>query len=193
MASLIRRVELRSICSWTSRRTARGTFAAESIFISHQLTAWRSALPAILQALKPLRDAGYLTTYYSNGTLVSSAVTVIGTGNSPLDLVQALDPRDYFFDGPLADLTGDFKPTLSPIASTDYEVAVGWNGVGTIPDNKLATLKQLIDNAHTMGIQARFWDTPGWPVSARNNVWKVLLENGVDWLNADDVKAASEF
>jgi hypothetical protein len=155
--------------------------------------AWRSTLPAILQALKPLRDAGYLTTYYSNGTLVPSAITVIGTGNTPLNLVKVLDPRDYFFDGPLADLTGDFEPTLSPIASTDYEVAVGWNGFGTIPDDKLAKLKQLVNDAHALGIQARFWDTPGWPVSARNNVWKVLLENGADWLNADDVKAASEF
>lgn len=124
---------------------------------------------------------------------MSSAITVIGTGNSPLDRVKALDPRDYFFDGPLANLTTDFKPTLSPIASTDYGVAVGWNGIGTIPDDKLAKLRQLIGNAHALGIEARFWDTPGWPVSARNNVWKVLLENGADWLNADDVKAASEF
>ncbi|KAF9654334.1 hypothetical protein BDM02DRAFT_3085763 [Thelephora ganbajun] len=154
-----------------------------------------SALPVILKALKPLRDAGYLTTYYSNGTLVRSAITVIGTGNSPLDLVRALDPRDYFFDGPLANLSrGDiFKPTLSPIASTGYAVAVGWNGLGTIPDNQLTKLRKLIDDAHALGVQARFWDTPGWPVSARNNVWMVLLENGADWLNADDVEAASEF
>lgn len=152
-----------------------------------------SALPVILESLKPLRDAGYLTTYYSNGTFAFSAITVIGTGNTPLDPVKALDPRDYFYDAPLDDLTGDFKPSLSPIASTDYETAVGWNGIGTIPDDKLAKLKQLINSAHALGVQARFWDTPGWPISARNNVWKVLLENGVDWLNADDVKAASEF
>ena len=144
--------------------------------------------------MKPLRDAGYLTTYYSNGTLIRSAVTVIGTGNSPLDLVRALDPRDYFFDGPLANLSGGdtFKPTLSPIASTDFAVAVGWNGLGTISDDQLAKLRKFIGDAHALGIQARFWDTPGWPVNARNNVWKVLLENGVDWLNADDLEAASE-
>lgn len=171
----------------------QGVFTAENILVPLQRTIWHSALPVILGALKPLRDAGYLTTYYSNGTLVPSAVTVIGTGNSPLDLVKVLDPRDYFFDGPLTNLTGDFKPTLSPIASTDYEVAVGWNGIGTIPDDKLTKLKQFISNAHALGIEARFWDTPGWPVSARNNVWKVLLENGADWLNVDDVKAASEF
>lgn len=172
---------------------ARYIFTADGILVPLQLTIWFSTLPAILEALGPLRDAGYLTTYYSNGTLVPAAITVIGTGNSPLDLVKALDPRDYFFDGPLADLTGGFKPTLSPIASADYEVAVGWNGIGTIPIDKLTKLKQLIDNAHALGIEARFWGTPGWPESARNNVWKVLLENGADWLNADDVKAASQF
>jgi len=151
-----------------------------------------STLPVVLEALKPLREAGYLTTYYSNGTMVPSAITVIGTGNSPVDLVRALDPRDYFFDGPLANLTG-FQPTLSPIASTDYAIAVGWNGVGTISDDQLTRLKKLIDDAHAIGIQARFWDTPGWPVNARNNVWKVLLESGTDWLNADDLEAASQF
>lgn len=158
------------------------------------LTVWLSALPVILEALKPLRDAGYLTTYYSNGTLVWSAITVIGTGDTPLDLVKALDPRDYFFDAPLTGLNGGdiFEPTLSPIASTTFAVAVGWNGLGTISDDQLTKLRGLIDDAHTLGIQARFWDTPGWPVSARNNVWKVLLENGADWLNVDDLEAASE-
>jgi len=125
---------------------------------------------------------------------VRSAVTVIGTGNSPLDPIRTLDPRDYFFDGPLANLGGGdvFKQTLSPIASTGFAAAVGWNGLGTISDGQLTRLKELVDNAHALGIQARFWDTPGWPVSARNNVWKVLLESGVDWLNADDLGAASE-
>lgn len=152
-----------------------------------------STLPVVLEALKPLRDAGYLTTYYSNGTLVSSAITVIGTGNTPLDFVRNLDPRDCFFDGPLANLSDIFKPSLSPIASTDYAVAVGWNGIGTIPDDQLTGLKKLISDAHALGIGARFWDTPGWPLSARNNIWKVLLENGADWLNADDLEAASQF
>lgn len=148
----------------------------------------------MLEALQPLRDAGYLTTYYSNGTFVRSAVTVIRTGNSPLDPIRTLDPRDYFFDGPLANLSGGdiFKPTLSPIASTGFAGAVGWNELGTISNGQLTRLRELVVGAHALGIQARFWDTPGWPVSARNNVWKVLLESGVDWLNTDDVEAASE-
>lgn len=123
-----------------------------------------------------------------------SAITVIGTGSSPLDLVSSLDPRDYFFDGPLGNLSGGvFTPTLSPIASADYASAVGWNGIGTIPNDTLANLKKFIDDAHALGIKTRFYDTPGWPLSARNNVWKVLLDSGTDWLNADDLEAASQF
>ena len=150
-----------------------------------------------MQALEPLRQAGYLTTY-ANGTLVTSAVTVIGTGNSPLDGVKQLDPRDFFFDGPLAQLTDPslnttWGPTLSPIASTDFGEEIGWSGIGNISDAQLATIVQYIENAHAVNIKARFYDTPGWPIQARTNVWNLLLNSGADWLNADDLEAASSF
>ena len=85
-------------------------------------------LPAVLKALEPLRSAGYLTTF-ANGTLTSSAVTVVGTGNSPLEPIKALEPRDIFFDAPLTELSVQtnttWSPELSPVASTDYATAVG--------------------------------------------------------------------
>lgn len=155
------------------------------------------ALPFILKALQPLRSAGYLTTS-RNGNLTTSVVTVIGTGNSPLDGVKALEPRDYFFDAPLtqlndASLNTTWDATLSPIASTDYGAVVGWSGLATISDGQRNIITTLVKDAHTRGIEARFWDTPGWPIIARNNVWKELLKDGVDWLNADDLEAASKF
>jgi hypothetical protein len=147
--------------------------------------------------LQPLRSAGYLTTS-RNGNLTTSVVTVIGTGNSPLDGVKALEPRDYFFDAPLtqlndAPLNTTWDATLSPIASTDYGAAVGWSGLTTISDEQRNIITTLVNNAHTRGIEARFWDTPGWPIIARNSVWRELLNDGVDWLNADDLEAASKF
>ena len=86
-----------------------------------------------------------------------------------------------------------WDPSLSPLASTDYEVAVGWNGIGDISEGQLGNLTKLVKDAHDRGIAARFWDTPGWPVFARDNIWKTLLANGADWLNADDLEAASNF
>ena len=140
---------------------------------------------------------GYLTTA-TNGAVELSAVVVVGTGNSPLELVKELNPRDYFFDAPLTRLTDPslnttWDPSLSPLASDDYEVAVGWNGIGNISDVQLANITRFVGDAHSRGIRARFWDTPGWPIHARDNVWRVLLENGADWLNADDLEAAANF
>ncbi|KAJ6604742.1 hypothetical protein DFH09DRAFT_898749 [Mycena vulgaris] len=158
-----------------------------------------STLPFVLSALQPLRERGYLTTCISNGTCTLGAVTVVGTGNTPLDGIQALSPRDVFFDAPLIgkflsgqySLNSTFDTTISPIASTDYEVAVGWSGIGNISDAQLSAVQNLVADAHGLGLRARFWDTPGWPINARNNVWKMLTDNGADWLNADDLEAAA--
>ncbi|KAK7058878.1 hypothetical protein VNI00_001502 [Paramarasmius palmivorus] len=152
--------------------------------------------PFVVKALEPLRELGFLTTFV-NGSMRLSAVTVVGTGNTPLEAVKALSPRDLFFDAPLTGLTTDpnttYDATLSPVASTDYEVAVGWSGIGNITDAQLANLTRFVNDAHSRGIRARFWDTPGWPIQARNNVWSELLKAGADWLNADDLEAASVF
>ncbi|EEB91685.1 hypothetical protein MPER_09922, partial [Moniliophthora perniciosa FA553] len=148
------------------------------------------------QALEPLRKLGYLTTSV-NGTLTGSAITVVGTGDTPLEAIKAMSIRDVFFDAPLAGLNANsnttWDVTLSPVASTDYEVAVGWDGKGNISEAQLANLTRFVEDAHSRGIKARFWDTPGWPISARNAVWRQLLDAGADWLNVDDLQAASRF
>ncbi|KAJ6610087.1 hypothetical protein B0H10DRAFT_2166187 [Mycena sp. CBHHK59/15] len=155
-----------------------------------------STLPFVLSALQPLRERGYLTTCTTNGTCTPSAITVIGTGNTPLGGVQALSRRDVFFDAPLTDLHGaglnaTFGPAISPLASTDYNVAVGWSGIDNISETQLSAVQTFVGDAHALGIRARFWDTPGWPIHARNNVWQMLVDNGADWLNADDLEAAA--
>lgn len=166
----------------------------------------------MLKELQPLREKGFLTTF-ADGTLSTSAVTVVGTGNSPLVGVKALDPRDYFFDAPLTQLTDPslnttWGPTLSPIASTDWAVAVGWTGIGNITETQLGNLTKFVQDAHNVGITARYWDLPGWPINARSAyfsrivnssdlqqrtaIWNQLALSGVDWLNADDLEAAAE-
>lgn len=123
---------------------------------------------------------------------------VVGTGGSPLDLIKNLSPRDFFYDAPLDQLGNSTLNTtwdisLSPIASCDYSEVVGWNGITNISDSQRSTILNLVQNAHARGIRARFYDTPGWPINARDNVWRELLDDGADWLNADDLEAASKF
>lgn len=125
-----------------------------------------ATLPAVLQALEPLRSAGFLSTAHGS-TLTLGPVLVVGTGNTPLAGIQALEPRDVFFDAPLTALNDTFTPVLSPLASTDWATAVGWSGIGNMTDQQRANMTKFIQDAHSRGIRSRFWDTPGWPISAR--------------------------
>ncbi|RAH77633.1 hypothetical protein BO86DRAFT_450848 [Aspergillus japonicus CBS 114.51] len=92
-------------------------------------TSGPETLDAVIKALEPLRARGYLTTLKDNSTITEGPVTVIGTGNTPLDLVGPVANRDYFFDAPLdrldEDQFADVTGLISPIASTNFVAAVG--------------------------------------------------------------------
>lgn len=154
-------------------------------------TTW----PAVVKALQPLRSAGYLTTV-NGSTVTSGPVTVIGTGNTPLNQVQGVSQRDYFYDAPLPTLNSTFSnitSLVSPIASTDFAVQFGDVRNETFNANQTALLEAQIKTAHSKGIKVRYWDQPGWPIGTRNAVWRILWEAGADLLNVDDLEGAVNF
>lgn len=185
--------------SYVSGPTKNGVFDTSS---GQTLYLWvdvktdgASTFPFVVHALQPLRAAGYLTTF--DGTdLTPGPVTVIGTGNTPLNQVQGVPKRDYFWDGPLATLDTTFAnitKEVSPIASTDFAVVFGDIRNQTFDDEQLQTLRSQVATAHGRGIGVRYWDQPGWPVGTRNAVWRTLWDNGVDLLNVDDLEGAANF
>ncbi|KAI9696656.1 MAG: hypothetical protein M1820_008105 [Bogoriella megaspora] len=154
-----------------------------------------TTFPVVIKALEPLRAAGYLTNA-TDGNVTSGPVTVIGTGNTPLDQVQGVSPRDYFFDAPLPQLgttASNITSDVSPVASVDFATVFGQVRNETFSDEQLATLRSQLATAHGKGIGARYWDQPGWPVGTRNAIWRQLWNEGVDLLNVDDLEAAANF
>ena len=154
-------------------------------------TTW----PYVVSELEPLRSAGYLTTFNGTGVTVGP-VTVIGTGNTPLDQIQPVQHRDYFFDAHLEQLStteSNITAAVSPVASVDFGAVIGAINGTTFNSTQMATLESQIAVAKSKGIMARYWDTPAWPISTRNAVWTTLLEQGVGLLNADDLPAAAGF
>jgi hypothetical protein len=152
-----------------------------------------TTFPAVVKGLEPLRSAGYLTTFNGKST-TAGAVTVIGTGNTPLDQVLPVSPRDYFFDAPLPYLnttSSNITADVSPIASTSFESQFGEVKGTSLNDTQMATLREQIAQAKEKGIGARYWETPAWPISTRNAVWRTLIDAGVSLLNADDLIAAA--
>lgn len=151
----------------------------------------------MVKALEPLRKKGFLTTF-KEGKITYGPVTVIGTGETPLEMVASIPDRDYFYDAPLADLDDplytNLNGTISPIASTNFLTAIGEITVDTDPiltDQQLKALRGQIALAKSRGIGARYWNTPYFPIRTRNLVWRTLLREGVTLLNADDLDAVA--
>lgn len=149
--------------------------------------------PYVVDALQPLRDRGYLSYVNESDTRINSRqVTVIGTGVTPLNYLLERPNRDYFIDAPLAALNSTFVPTLSPLASTSLRTSIGWTGIMAASNTQLSNMTSLIEQAHSQGLAVRFWDNPTWPIFARNRVWRTFIDLGVDYINADDLDAATE-
>ena len=141
-------------------------------------------------------SAGYLSTINNTNQLTSRPITVVGTGNTPLSLVQSQTPRYVFFDGPIRTLNSTFSnitSQISPIASTSFAVNFGTVLGTSLNDTQLALLRQQVTVAHAKGIKLRYWNQPAWPISTRNGIWRQLRTEGVDLINVDDLEAGAGF
>lgn len=180
-------------------------------------TAGEALWPYLLSALQPLRDRNYLT--HLNGTeIINRPITVVGTGNTPFNLVasEKSNPHlDVFFDAPLDEmwatgsqsgnrLDGNDGPRSSDTASKSYTAmnsyyasvsfvkVFGHLSGGRFSDTQMAMLRDQISGAQMKGLKSRYWELPHWPISLRNHVWDVLVNEGVDILNVDDLKGATD-
>ena len=135
-----------------------------------------------------------------NKIVTNGAITVIGTGNTPYDMVGPVADRDYFFDANLETLDDpenqDITSVISPIASGGFTRAIESVAPEADPilnDKQMSTLRAQIATAKEKGIGARYWDTPHFPVRTRNLVWRTLLHEGVALLNADDLDSVVDY
>jgi hypothetical protein len=151
--------------------------------------------PHIQEHLQPLREANLLS--FNNGThFVSRAITIVVSGDEPYDLIAETNTqRDIFFDAPLDKLrtskSRSWNSTNSFYASTSLRHSIGYPWLGRFSVKQLSVLRGQISEAHRRGLRVRYWDTPTWPVWMRDHVWRVLLDEGADVLNVDDLRAAA--
>lgn len=138
---------------------------------------------------KQLEKHAAMLTRFTDAGVKSGAVTVILSGNRPIDLVKAEPERLCGIDGRLPDLEAGVSPTLMPWISDNWNVAFKWRGEGPMPEAEAAKLKALVAKAHAAGHLLRFWGLPMRP----DTVWPALFDAGVDLLNADHLSQLREF
>jgi hypothetical protein len=178
-------------------------------------TAGPNTYPTVLRHLQPLREKDYLT-YHDGAQLHPRPITVVGTGLAPFDLIHnSTTPhspthrREIFYDAPLdkmweapssipapttaKSVLPNFKYNAanSYYASISFTRTIGFPWRGRLSPHQLSLIRGQIRGAHRRGLKVRYWDTPSWPVNLRNHIWSVLVEEGVDMLNADDLPAAA--
>ena len=186
-------------------------------------TNGKKLFPIVQQQLQPLRERDYLS-YWNGEDFISRAITVVGTGETPFDMIIANSTyRDIFFDAPIDELyeassnstyqprparlrtrgqgksgTGivtspdSFNSSNSYYASTSFAHSIGIP-YGSLSSRQLDLLQGQIRGAHKRGLKARYWETPAWPTSLRNHLWELLVREGADVINADDLRAVTNF
>ncbi|KAF8761753.1 hypothetical protein RHS01_01042 [Rhizoctonia solani] len=145
-------------------------------------TTW----PLVIKQLEPLREGGWLSYWDAEtGVLRPGAVTVVGTGNTPFDQIQAHTTlhRDAFYDAPSLHSVQTLQANTTLLRQIQGAHAAGV---------KVGSLTFILNGRQPKKFfQVRYWETPGWPLSKRDYVWKTLEGLGVDLLNADDIQAAA--
>lgn len=182
----------------TDSVNAAGIFSARpevSLVLLLDLKSNGTALwPVIQQQLQPLREHGWLTFWNSStSSITHRPITVVLSGDAPFDLITANSShRDIFYDAPLDDVENDkYSAENSYYASASFRKALHYKGFSAIKDGQRDTLRRQVDAASRKELVSRYWDTPSWPVSLRNDIWKTLVSEGVGVLNVDDVVGAT--
>ncbi|KAI9709552.1 MAG: Altered inheritance of mitochondria protein 6 [Bogoriella megaspora] len=84
----------------------------------------------------------------------------------------------------------DYDGSNSFYASVSFTASIGYPWFGKLTDYQIELIRGQIRGAHKQGLQARYWSTPSWPRTWRDHVWSVLIQEGADMLNADDLEDA---
>jgi len=156
-------------------------------------TEGASTFRKVLEQLEPLRSKGWLSTF-ENGNVHYRQITVVGSGNTPFDvLAENTSYRDAFYDAPLDQLENSkFDSTNSYYSSASFPDAVGRLWFGGIRPGQIRRIRKQLSEAHRRGLKGRYWDLPAWPIHVRNHVWDTLVNEGVDILNVDDLEGAAK-
>jgi hypothetical protein len=139
---------------------------------------------ALKRELKPLEKD--LTRF--DGHVRQGAVTVILSGERPIEVVAREKRRFAFIDGRMPDLETKPPVSLVPLVSDSYQRLFKWSGEGEMPTEERALMRKQVNAAHAQGRTIRYWATPDTPA-----VWKELADAGVDYINTDDLPGLKGF
>lgn len=135
-----------------------------------------------------LKAYGDLLTTFKDGRVETRAVTAIISGNRPMETMSREKVRFAAIDGRVVDLDRSAPASLVPWISQSWSSLFTWKGTGEISEADLSKLRELVSKAHSQRRLIRFWGLPD-----QREVWRVLWDAGVDWINTDKLAELRQF
>jgi len=140
-------------------------------------------------ALRPvLEKYREMLTKFTSSETRTGAVTVVLSGNRPIQTVANERERLVGIDGRLPDLDESPSPHLVPLVSDNWTKYFQWRGQGALSESERSKLKAFVDSAHARGRRIRFWAVPDTEAG-----WRVMRDAGVDLINTDDLAGLQKF
>ena len=144
-----------------------------------------TTFPALYETLERY---GEMLTVAEDGKVRPGAVRLIVSGSRPRALMEQQTPMLAFYDGRLDDLGTDASPVFMPLVSSSWMSDFSWTGRGPMPEEERAKLDDIVRQAHGEGRLVRFW-----AISHREAFWDVMVEAGVDLINADRLEMLRDY
>jgi len=140
---------------------------------------------ALREVLKSYAD---ILTRFESNRIQTNAVMAIISGNRAEATMRDEAVRLAALDGRLPDLDANPAVALVPLISDNWTKQFQWRGVGQLPEQERAKLRDMVRRTHAQGRRLRLWATP-------DNVagWKELSDAGVDLLNTDRLREMETF
>jgi hypothetical protein len=85
-----------------------------------------------------------------------------------------------------------YSPANSYFASASFIKSIGYPWHSSLSQVQLDHIRKQIHGAHSRGLKLRYWGVPAWPIGLRNYIWRVLVQEGVDYLSVDAIDAATK-
>lgn len=110
------------------------------------------------------------------------------TGNQPNPKDFDTYPSWLLFDGKINQPDHLRQIGRIGLFSANFSLYSKWKGMGEIPETDLPAIKASIEKAHLLHKAFRFWGVPDNP-----NVWAIMKQLGVDYINTDHIAEAADF
>ncbi len=117
----------------------------------------------------------------SKDSMIKGPLKIILSGRKPYQDVLQDSIQFMALDGSPDKIQDPrYSAWIMPRISLPYYRFLKWRGHRAIAASELNKLKDFISKVHISGRKLRFWALPG-----NKNIWKLLLDEGIDWIQVD--------